>query len=123
MPSSIQVCSHSVNRFTPISPTKYRYADEGCSIGLYSQDKNSKEIGQLAIALSKYTYFGNAVLSRSTITGRGNKAALDPLHYAYSKATYGLFSRTRTTMSSKTFGSDARSSLPMPAKVCGIASN
>ncbi len=76
MPSSTQVCSQSVNKFTPISPTKYRSANE--VIGLYSQYKNSKVIGRLAIALAKYTYFGNAVLSRSTITGRGNKAALDP---------------------------------------------
>ncbi len=76
MPSSSQVCCHSVNKFTPISPTKCRSADE--VIGLYSQYKNSKEIGRLAIALAKYTYFGNTVLSRSTVTGRGNKAALDP---------------------------------------------
>ncbi len=61
MPSSSQMCSHSVSKFTPISPTKYRSADE--VIGLYSQYKNSKEIGRLAIALAKYTYFGNAVLN------------------------------------------------------------
>ena len=40
-----------VNKFTPISPTKYKSSDE--VITLYKDYKNTKDIGKLAIALAK----------------------------------------------------------------------
>ena len=65
-----------VNKFTPISPTKYKSSDE--VITLYKDYKNTKDIGKLAIALGKYTYFGSSVMAQSTVTGRGG-TTLDPV--------------------------------------------
>lgn len=39
--------------------------------------KNEREAGKLAIALARFTYFGDTVLSQSTLTGRNNMPALD----------------------------------------------
>ena len=47
------VPAHLVNKFTPISPTKYKSSDE--VITLYKDYKNIKDIDKLAIALAKYT--------------------------------------------------------------------
>ena len=66
-----------VNKFTPISPTKYKSSDE--LIALYKDYKNTKDIGKLAIALAKYTYFGSSVMAQSTVTGRGGTTPLDPV--------------------------------------------
>ena len=66
-----------VNKFTPISPTKYKSSDE--VITLYKDYKNTKDIGKLAIALAKYTYFGSSVMAQSTVTGRGGTTPLDPV--------------------------------------------
>ena len=66
-----------VNKFTPISPTKYKSSDE--VISLYKDYKNTKDIGKLAIALAKYTYFGSSVMAQSTVTGRGGTTPLDPV--------------------------------------------
>ena len=66
-----------VNKFTPISPTKYKSSDE--VITLYKDYKNTKDIGKLAVALAKYTYFGSSVMAQSTVTGRGGTTPLDPV--------------------------------------------
>ena len=71
------VPAHLVNKFTPISPTKYKSSDE--VITLYKDYKNTKDIGKLAIALAKYTYFGSSVMAQSTVTGRGGTTPLDPV--------------------------------------------
>ena len=39
--------------------------------------KNEREAGKLAIALARFTYFGDTVLRQSTLTGRNNMPALD----------------------------------------------
>ena len=75
MPS--QIPSRLTNKFTPISPTRYKSSDE--VISLYKFYKNAKDIGKLAIALAKYTYFGSATMSQCTVTGRGETTALDPI--------------------------------------------
>ena len=66
-----------VNKFTPISLTKYKSLDE--VITLYKDYKNTKDIGKLAIALAKYTYFGSSVMAESTVTGREGTTPLDPV--------------------------------------------
>ena len=66
-----------VNKFTPISLTKYKSSDE--VITLYKDYKNTKDIGKLAITLAKYTYFGSSVMAESTVTGRGGTTPLDPV--------------------------------------------
>ena len=71
------VPAHPVNKFTPISPTKYKSLDE--VITLSKDYKNTKDIGKLAIALAKYTYFGSSVMAQSTVTGRGGTTPLDPI--------------------------------------------
>ena len=50
--SGIPACL--VNKFTPISPTKYKSSDEVTT--LYKDYKNTKDIDKLAIALAKYSY-------------------------------------------------------------------
>ena len=60
------VLARLVNKFTPISPTKYKSSDE--VITLYKDYKNTKDIGKLAIALAKYTYLGSSVMAQSTVT-------------------------------------------------------
>jgi len=45
---------------------------------MYALYKNTKDIGKLAIALAKYTYFGPQVMSQCTVTGRGSTNPLDP---------------------------------------------
>ena len=50
--------ARQVNKFTPISPTKHKSSD-GVII-LYKDYKNTKDIGKLAIALTKYTYSDRA---------------------------------------------------------------
>ena len=57
-----------VNKFTPISPTKYKSSDK--VITLYEDYKNTKDIGKVAIALAKYAYFGSSIMAQSTVTGR-----------------------------------------------------
>ena len=57
-------------------PTKCKSSDEVLSI--YSFYKNTKDIGKLAIALAKYTYFGPQEMSQCTVMGRGNTKPLDP---------------------------------------------
>ena len=64
-----------VNKFTPISPTKCKSSDE--VITLFKEYKNTKDIGKLAIALAKYTYFGSSVMAHSTVTGRGGTTPLN----------------------------------------------
>ena len=64
-----------VNKFTPISPTKCKSSDE--VITLYKDYKNMKDIGKLAIALAKYTYFGSSVMAHSTVTGSGGTTPLN----------------------------------------------
>ena len=68
-----------VNKFTPISPTKHKSSDE--VITLYKDYKNTKDIGKLAIALARYTYFGLSIMAQteSTVTGRGGTTPLDPV--------------------------------------------
>ena len=68
------VLARLVNKF-PISPAKYKSLDE--VITLYKDYKNTKDIGKLAIALAKYTYFGSSVMAQSTVTGRGGTTPLD----------------------------------------------
>ena len=75
MPS--QFPSRLTNKFTPISPTKYKSSDE--VISLYKFCKNAEDIGKLAIALAKYTYFGPTVMSQCTVIGRVETTALDPV--------------------------------------------
>ncbi len=65
----------AVNVFTNISPTKYMSPDQ--VISTYAKYRNAKDVGRLAVALAKHTYFGRNVLSQSTITGRGGRSALD----------------------------------------------
>ena len=60
----------------PVSPTKCKSSDE--ILSMYAFYKNKKDIGKLAIALAKYTYFGPQVMSQCTVTGRGNTNPLDP---------------------------------------------
>ena len=48
-------------------------------ITLYKDYKNTKDIGKLAIALAKYTYFRSNVMAQSTVTGRGGTTPLDPV--------------------------------------------
>ena len=57
-------------------PTKCKSSDEVLSI--YSFYKNTKDIGKLAIALAKYTYFGPQEMSQCTVMGQGNTKPLDP---------------------------------------------
>lgn len=52
----------------------------------YSRYKNRRDVGRLAIALAKYTYFGPAALAESTITGRVDTTALDPSELEQLKA-------------------------------------
>ena len=73
--SLIQACL--VNKFTPLSPTNYKSFDE--VITLYKDYRNTKDIGKLAIALAKYTYFGWSVMAQSTVTDRGGTTPLDPV--------------------------------------------
>ena len=61
--------------FTPVSPTKYLSAEQVTS--MYSRYKNPKDVGRLAVALAKHTYFGPSVMSQCTLTGRGGTKALD----------------------------------------------
>ena len=75
MPS--QIPARLTNKETPISPRKYKSSDEVLS--LYRYYKNTKDIGKLAIALAKYTYFGVSVMTECTVTGRGETTALDPV--------------------------------------------
>jgi len=63
-------------KFFPVSPTKCKSSDEVLS--MYAFYKNTKDIGKLAIALAKYTYFGPEVMSQCTVTGRGSTNPLDP---------------------------------------------
>ena len=44
---------------------------------MYASYKTKKDIGWLAVALAKFTYFGANVMSKSTVTGCGNTMALD----------------------------------------------
>ncbi len=44
---------------------------------MYAKYKNPTNVGRLAVALAKYTYFGPTVLSQSTLTGRGGHTPLD----------------------------------------------
>jgi len=48
-------------------------------ISLYKFYKNAQDIGKLAIALVKYTYFGSATMSQCTVTGQGETTAFDPI--------------------------------------------
>ena len=48
-------------------------------ISLYKFYKNAKDIGKLAVALVKYTYFGLTIIAQSTVTGRGDVTGLDPI--------------------------------------------
>ena len=75
MPS--QIPARLTNKATPISPRKYKSSDEVLS--LYRYYKNPKDIGKLAIALAKYTYFGVSIMGECTVTGRGETTALDPV--------------------------------------------
>jgi len=75
MPS--QIPSRLTNKLTPILLTKYKSSDE--VISLYKFYKNAKDIGKLAIALVKYTYFGLATMSQCTVTGQGETTTLDPI--------------------------------------------
>ena len=59
--------SHLRRKFTPKSSNDV--------ISLYRFYKNAKDIGKLAVALAKYTYFGPTIMAQSTVTGRG----LDPI--------------------------------------------
>ena len=63
-----------VNKFTQISPTKYKSSDE-----VIKDYKNTKDIGKLAITLAKCTYFRSSVMAQSTLTGRGATTPLDPI--------------------------------------------
>jgi len=51
----------------PVSPTKCKSSDE--ILSMYAFYKNTKDIGKLAIAWAKYTYFGPQVMSQCTVTG------------------------------------------------------
>ena len=83
-----------VNKFTPISPTKYKSSDE--VITLYKDYKNTKDIGKLAIALAKYTYFGSSVMAESTVTGRGGTTPLDPVKLQHLRSNISaIFSTCR----------------------------
>ena len=68
--------SRPANVFSSISPRRYLSADQ--VMGKYARYKNRRDVGRLAIALAKCTYFGAATMAESTITGRGGTAALDP---------------------------------------------
>ena len=74
-----------VNKFTLISPTKYKSSDE--VITLYKDYKNTKDIGKLAIALAKYTYFESSVMAQSTF-----KAEEAQLHLILSN--YNIYGET-----------------------------
>ena len=85
--------AHLVNKFTPISPTKYKSSDE--VITLYKDYKNTKDIGELAIALTKYTYFGSSIMAQSTVTGRG-ATPLDPVKLQHLRSNIcAIFSTCR----------------------------
>ena len=71
------ILARLVNKFTPISPTKYKSSDE--VITLCKDYKNTKDIGKLAIGSAKYTYYGSSVMAQSTVTGRGGTTPLDPV--------------------------------------------
>ena len=60
------------------SPCKYTPTD--VVISRYATYKNQRDIGKLAVALAKFTYFGEDVLRKSTLTGSRNKdtVPLDP---------------------------------------------
>ena len=64
--------------WSEVSPRKYTPPD--VVISRYSKYKNQCDIGRLAVALAKYTYFGEEVMRRSTLTGTRNKDTipLDP---------------------------------------------
>ena len=68
--------SRSANVFSSISPRRYLSADQ--VMAKYARYKNRRDVGRLAIALAKCTYFGAATMADSTVTGRGDTAALDP---------------------------------------------
>ena len=74
--SSPQSCNRPANLFSNISPRRYLSADQ--VMAKYARYKNRRDVGRLAIALAKHTYFGTAIMASSTITGRGDTTALDP---------------------------------------------
>jgi len=72
-------------------PTKCKSSDEVFSI--YSFHKNTKDIGKLAIALAKYTYFGPQEMSQCTVMGRGSTKPLNPNKLNCLRETSILFSQ------------------------------
>ena len=76
--------SRSANVFSSVSPRRYLSADQ--VMAKYARYKNRRDVGRLAIALAKCTYFGAATMADSTVTGRGDTAALDPTKLQQLKA-------------------------------------
>ena len=70
--------SQPLTSWSEVSPRKYTPPD--VVISRYLKYKNQRDIGRLAVALAKYTYFGEEVMRRSTLTGTRNKDTipLDP---------------------------------------------
>ena len=66
--------SHA-SKWTGVSPTKYKSKEY--VLRVYARYQNQRDVGKLAIALAKHTYFGEAVLRNSTFTGRNNTNKLD----------------------------------------------
>lgn len=54
-------------------------------IAKYSKYMTKDLVGRVAIKLAKSTYFGEAVLAASTITGNANTRPLDPRQLALMK--------------------------------------
>ena len=74
-PVGIGMPSHTPSRLR----NKYTLKSSDEVISLYRCYKNAKDIGKLAIALAKYTYFGPTIMAQSTFTGRGDMTGLDPI--------------------------------------------
>ena len=98
-----------VNKFTPISPTKYKSSDE--VITLYKDYKNTKDIGKLAIALAKYTYFESSVMAQSTFKAEKAQLHLILSNYNIYGATSAPFFHLWTMPNSTRFGISA--SIPL----------
>ena len=71
------------------SPRKYTPPD--VVISRYSKHMNQRDIGRLAVALAKYTYFGEEVMRRSTLTGTRNKDTIPENLKILSKDIRGVF--------------------------------